>query len=108
MGIAKQGILYKPENFDPKEKYPVIIHYYENFSDRLNTYLRPHAIRDHINIPWFVSNGYLVFTPDIHYIIGEPGQSVCNSVVAAAKYLTSIPYVDSTKIGIQGQSWGRI
>lgn len=28
-GRLSQGILYKPENFDPTKKYPVIFYYYE-------------------------------------------------------------------------------
>ena len=53
-----------------------------------------------------MSNGYLVFDPNIYYKTGEPGQSAYNSVVSAAKYLASMPWVDSAKMGIQGQSWG--
>jgi dipeptidyl aminopeptidase/acylaminoacyl peptidase len=101
-----QGILYKPETFEPKIKYPVIFHYYENMSDQLNKYLEPNAIRDHLNIPWFVSNGYLVFTPDIHYEIGKVGESGLNSIVSAAHYLQKYPWVDIKHIGLQGQSFG--
>jgi dipeptidyl aminopeptidase/acylaminoacyl peptidase len=105
-GETLQGILYKPQNFDPKKKYPVIFHYYESKSDLLNKYLEPAAITDHLNIPWFVSNGYLVFTPDIHYRIGKTGESALNAVVSAAHYLAKFPWVDSKKMGLQGQSFG--
>ena len=105
-GTRSQGILYKPENFDPKKKYPVILNFYEKLSDRLNEYFEPQATGANINIPYFVSNDYLVFTPDIHYSIGEPGQSAYNSVVSAAKYLAKYPWVNATKMGIQGQSFG--
>lgn len=105
-GRSSQGVLYKPENFDPKNKYPLILHYYEKHSDKLNVYQRPEPISDDLEIPWFVSRGYLVFTPDIDYTIGFPGRSAYNSVVSAAKYLTKFPWVDSTKMGVQGHSWG--
>ncbi len=59
-----------------------------------------------VNIPWFVSRGYLVFTPDIYPTIGKVGQSVCNSVVSAAQYLSKMTWVDSTKMAIGGQSYG--
>ncbi|OQP66099.1 hypothetical protein A4R26_33540 [Niastella populi] len=105
-GKTLQGILYKPENFDSTKKYPVIFHYYERLSDGLNIYTDPVASFGPINIPYFVSNGYLVFVPDIVYTIGEPGKSVVSSVVSAAKYLSKSPWIDSAKMGLQGHSFG--
>ncbi|WP_449436331.1 hypothetical protein [Pedobacter steynii] len=35
-GRTSLGMLYKPEDFDPTKKYPVIFHYYEKRSDELN------------------------------------------------------------------------
>jgi len=100
------GILYMPENFDPQKKYPLIFDYYEKRSDELNLYIRPKASEDRINIPWYVSHGYLVFTPDIHYKKGQPGQSAYNAVVSAARYLAGKPWVDARRMGIQGHSFG--
>lgn len=100
------GILYKPENFNANKKYPVIFHYYEKKSYGLNLYLQPAWSTHDINIPLFVSNGYLVFTPDIHYTKGQTGKSALNSVVGAAKYLMKFPWVDSDRMGIQGHSFG--
>lgn len=101
-----QGILYKPENFDPTKKYPVIFTYYEKRSDELNGFLKPKLSQDRINIPTYVSNDYLVFVPDIYYNSGHNGEGVVNSVVSAAKYLSKFPWVDSTKMGLQGHSFG--
>ncbi len=105
-GKMSEGILYKPENFDPAKKYPVIFYFYERNSDGLFNYRQPAPSASTINIPWFVSNGYLVFDPNIYYKTGEPGQSAFNSVVSAAKYLSKMAWVDSNHMGIQGQSWG--
>jgi len=57
-------------------------------------------------IPYFASNEYLVFDPNIYYKNGDPGGSAYNSVVSAAKHFAKMPWVDSTKMAIQGQSWG--
>lgn len=103
---SSQGILYKPENFDPKKKYPLIFYYYEKLSGGLHTYPAPAYSFGVLNIPQYVSNGYLVFTPDIHYTIGHPGQSVLNTLVSAANYLSQLPYVDRKHMGIQGHSRG--
>lgn len=105
-GRMSEGILFKPENFDPKKKYPVVFYFYERNSDGLYNYRAPAPSASTINIPYFVSNGYLVFDPNIYYKTGEPGPSAYNSVVSAAKHLSKLPYVDSTKMGLQGQSWG--
>lgn len=107
-GGPLQGILYKPENFDPHKKYPIIFHYYDQKSDGLHAFLKPDILGSsiNINIPWYVSNGYLVFLPDIHYKIGETGESIINSVVSAAQYLSKMPWVNVQKMGIQGGSFG--
>lgn len=101
-----QGILYKPEDFNEKTKYPVIITYYEKKSQNLFQFIRPDYTGNSINIPWFVSRGYLVFTPDIHYTIGKTGESVINSIFSGTNCLTKLPFVDSTKLGICGHSFG--
>ncbi|NML23329.1 S9 family peptidase [Pseudoflavitalea sp. G-6-1-2] len=105
-GKESEGLLFKPENFDPKKKYPVILYFYERDADGLYNYRNPAPSASTINIPWFVSNGYLVFDPNIYYKNGQPGESAYNSVVSAAKMLAKLGYVDSTKMAIQGQSWG--
>jgi dipeptidyl aminopeptidase/acylaminoacyl peptidase len=106
-GRTEHGILYKPEDFDPGKRYPVIFNYYEQRSDEL--YQFP-DIQDpnggNISIPWFVSRGYLVFIPDIHYAMGANGPCAYNSIVGAAKYLSRFPWVDSKRMGIEGHSFG--
>lgn len=105
-GKEAEGLLFKPEDFDPKKKYPVIFYFYEKNADGLYNYRTPAPSASTINIAYFVSNGYLVFDPNIYYKNGEPGESAYNSVVSAAKYMARMPWVDSTKMAIQGQSWG--
>nr|WP_294994204.1 prolyl oligopeptidase family serine peptidase [uncultured Sediminibacterium sp.] len=105
-GKDAQGILYKPENFDPQKKYPVIFYFYERLSGSLNSYLEPQLSTGDLNIPFLVSQGYLVFCPDIHYTVGDPGESAYDYVVSAAKMLSTKSWVDAKHMGIQGHSWG--
>lgn len=105
-GTLMEGIVYKPENMDTTKKYPVVFYYYDNLSDALNMYLHPALSNGVLNIPWFVSNGYVVCAPDIHYKIGLPGESAFTSVVSAAKYLQKKGYVDPQRMGLQGHSFG--
>ncbi|MBB5437357.1 dipeptidyl aminopeptidase/acylaminoacyl peptidase [Pedobacter sp. AK017] len=105
-GFNAEGILYKPENFDPTKKYPMIAYFYEKLSDGLYTYQSPAPTPSRLNITYFVSNGYLVFTPDISYEKGYPGRSAEEFINSGVEALKKNSWVDGTKIGIQGQSWG--
>jgi dipeptidyl aminopeptidase/acylaminoacyl peptidase len=106
-GIISQGVLYKPKDFDSTVKYPVIINYYQAFSHRLYEFPEPSWTGDAaINIPWFVSRGYLVFTPDIYYEEGYINRSANTTVVSAGEYLSKLPYVDGKRLGISGHSFG--
>ncbi|MDP4260485.1 MAG: prolyl oligopeptidase family serine peptidase [Bacteroidota bacterium] len=105
-GISYTGLVYKPEDFDPSRKYPVIFSIYERNSDELNLYLSPGISHGPINIPWFVSNGYVVYRPDIYYQIGKPGNSALKAVLAAVNYLKKQRWVDNTHLGIEGHSFG--
>ena len=104
--IKAEGLLFKPENFDPNKKYPVIIYFYEKDSDELYNYRSPAPSRSIVNIPYFVSNGYIVFDPDIYYTTGHPGQSAMRSIMPAVDMLCQYPWIDSENMAIQGQSWG--
>ena len=105
-GHHSDGILYKPENFDPTRKYPMIVYFYEKLSDGLYNYQPPAPTPSRLNISYFVSNGYLVFTPDISYEVGHPGKSAEEFINSGVEALKLNSWVDGTKIGIQGQSWG--
>jgi len=105
-GKSSQGILYKPENFDPHKKYPVIFNYYELMTKGAFSFMAPNYNIGNVNIPWLVSRGYLVFCPDIHYTIGHPGRSAYNAVVAGARMIAKLPYVDAKHMAINGHSFG--
>ena len=105
-GKQTQGIVYKPENFDPKKKYPLICYFYEKLTDGLYSYQAPSPTPSRLNIPFFVSRGYVVMAPDISYTTGHPGNDAYNYIVSGARALVKQGYIDSTKMGLQGQSWG--
>src|SRR5258708_15083076 len=104
-GVPLQGILYKPENFDPTKKYPMVSYFYEDLSNGLYNYLPPTG-RNIINLTHYASNRHLVFEPDIHYETGHPGQSALKSIVPGVQMLVAKGFVDSKHMGLQGQSWG--
>lgn len=104
-GVPLQAALYKPENFDPKKKYPLMVYIYERLSQGVHNFVRP-APGTSVNFAYYVSNGYLVLTPDIVYNIGSPGQSALKCVLPAVQELVDRGIVDENAIGIQGHSWG--
>ena len=105
-GKETEGILYKPENFDPKKKYPMIVYFYERNNQTLYNYIAPAPTPSRLNIPFFVSRGYVIFVPDIWYTSGQPGKNAYDYIVSGTRALIKQGFVDSTKIGLQGQSWG--
>ena len=105
-GDSMNGLLFKPENFDPEKKYPMMVYFYERRSDALHQYYSPVPSASIINIPYFVSNEYLVFVPDIKYKIGLPGPTAFDCIVPGVQAMVAKGFVDKDNIGIQGQSWG--
>ncbi len=48
-GKEVEGLLYKPENFDPNKKYPMIVYFYRLHSDQLFNHYYPTPSRSVIN-----------------------------------------------------------
>ncbi|RFS20717.1 hypothetical protein DVR12_19355 [Chitinophaga silvatica] len=105
-GRMLQGVLYKPENFDSTRQYPIIFYHYRKASANLNAYMIPRQYPGCvIDIPTYVSNGYLVFTPDIYFTKGETGKSALDALTSAADELVKRPYIDERRLGVQGCSF---
>lgn len=109
-GARAQAIVYRPEDFDPAHKYPVIFNYYELSTDGLNLYPPPAPLTTgcEINIRTYVSRGYVVVRPDIHYETGKVRDNAVRAVVSAAEHMKSMPWVDGARLGVQGCSFGGI
>jgi dipeptidyl aminopeptidase/acylaminoacyl peptidase len=104
-GIPLKGLLLKPDNFDPKKKYPMIVYIYERLSQGLHQFRNP-GPGTSINPTYYVSNGYLVYMPDIAYEIGYPGPSALKCVLPGVQAVVDKGFVNEKAIGIQGHSWG--
>ena len=100
-GRKLRAILTKPENFDPSKKYPLMVYIYEELTQGLHGYTAPN-VGTSINVPRYVSNGYVLLRPDIVY----PGQSAEKCVIPAINTVVAMGFIDPKRIGIQGHSWG--
>lgn len=104
--------LYKPANFNPKEKYPVMVFLYGG----------PHAqmVKNswgNYFLQYMAQNGYVVFTIDnrgSNYrgkkfedpIYRAMGDIEVKDQVAGVKFLHSLAWVNKNKIGVHGHSYG--
>src|SRR5262249_55761098 len=113
-GVKLLARLTKPPDFDPKKKYPVIVYVYGG----------PHAqvVRD----AWasvspldhyLAERGYLVWSLDNRgswgrghvwesTILKETGKRELADQLVGVRYLKGLPYVDGSRIGIWGWSYG--
>jgi len=98
VGTPLNGLLYTPPDFDPSQHYPLIVYLYERLSSLRHSFFAP-SFGANLNIPYYTSNGYLVYLVDIAYEIGAPGPSALDAVLPRG-------FVNPGRIGIQGSSWG--
>ena len=106
-GTLTEGVLYVPEDLDPSKKYPMLCVFYETGSEDLYTHYNMEPSWSWVNYPFYVSRGYVVFVPDIHYTAGIPGECAWNFVCSGAEAMCDrYPWIDRNRIGIDGQSWG--
>ncbi len=105
-GVRLQGVLMKPEGFDPSRKYPMVVYFYERWSDGLHSHYAMVPHRSRIAFPMYTSRDYLVFIPDIVYRVGYPGESALNAVNPGVLHLMEQGFVDRDRIALQGHSWG--
>lgn len=105
-GKKLEGVIYKPANFDPKKKYPLIVNFYERNSESLYAYRMPEPHRSTIDYHLYNSHDYVIFNPDIRYEDGYPGESCFNSVMPGIALLIAKGYINEKAIAAQGHSWG--
>lgn len=105
-GVKCEGVVYKPANFDPNKKYPLLVNFYETNSETLYSYHQPQPHRSTPDYHLYNSQGYVVFNPDIHYVDGHPGESCYDCVMSGIDKVLEGGYVDEKRIGAAGHSWG--
>ena len=105
-GRQLEGVIYKPADFDPAKKYPLMVNFYERNSETLYKYRMPETHRSTIDYHMYNSNNYIIFNPDVRYTDGHPGKSCYKCVVPGVEMVVKQGYIDEKAIGAQGHSWG--
>ncbi len=104
-GVALQGALFYPANYDSSKKYPMVVYMYEKLSDGVHQFSMP-SERDVYNAAAFTTRGYVYLQPDIVFRPRDPGLSVVDSVVPAVQRVIDMGVADPGRVGIVGHSWG--
>jgi dipeptidyl aminopeptidase/acylaminoacyl peptidase len=103
-GVPLQGVLIKPGNYEPGRRYPVIVYFYELFSQRLHEFNEV-VVNHRPCFPFYASHGYAVFLPDVRFEVGLPGPSEVRCLVPGAQKLVDMGVADPARIGLHGHSW---
>ncbi|MDD2425474.1 MAG: prolyl oligopeptidase family serine peptidase [Bacteroidales bacterium] len=108
--IPLQGVLYYPLNYDPYQKYPMVVLIYERQRHLSNRYPYPFYYDGlGFNIRLLIDQGYFVYLPDI-YIQGKEdkgaGIDALDCVHKALDAVSGNLSIDKSKIGLTGHSFG--
>jgi len=103
-GVPLQGVLSIPDSYQPGEKLPMLVDFYEKNSQNLYRYPRA-VFRDTPMFGKYVSNGYLVLLPDVHFANGTTHDNMLDCVEAATRKVIELGYADPDRIGLHGHSY---
>ncbi|RMH17318.1 MAG: S9 family peptidase [Acidobacteria bacterium] len=103
-GVPLQGVLIKPGNYRPGERYPVLVYFYRFFSQRLHQFNEP-VVNHRPSFPLYAGNGYAIFLPDVRFEIGRPGLAAVKCLVPGVQKLIEMGIADPDRIGLHGHSW---
>jgi dienelactone hydrolase len=103
-GVRLQGTLAIPYDYVEGEKRPMLINFYEKLSQNLHSYPMP-AYRSSPNFAGYVSSGYLVMQPDIHFRLGPSHTQMLECIELALDKVIEMGYVDPARVGLHGHSY---
>jgi dienelactone hydrolase len=103
-GVPLQGTLAIPDGYEPGQRLPMIVRFYEKYSQDLHLYPTP-TYRHQPNFAGYVSNGYLLMQPDVHFRIGSSHSDMLECVEAAVQKIIELGYADPEAVGLSGHSY---
>ena len=107
--------LIKPSNFDPSQKYPVMVYVYGGPHAQMIT--NSWLYGANLWMYWMAEQGYLVFTLDNRgsahrgfdfesQIHRQLGTLEIEDQMVGVEYLKSLPFVDAKRLAVHGWSFG--
>jgi dipeptidyl-peptidase-4 len=116
--VKLNALMIKPTDFDPSKKYPVLIYVYGGpGSQTVVNAWDSDSRRRQLWHEMMAQNGYIVFIVDnrgtggrgkdwMKVVYRQLGEVEVQDQIAGVEYLRKLSYVDSTRIGIWGWSYG--
>ena len=95
-GHQKYAVVYYPPDYQKGKAYPTIFNVYEDFFD--DTFNSQLAL--------LAGHGYVVVQPSVDFDIGFPGEAWLKGVTSAANKLIELGITDSSRMAVQGTSYG--
>ena len=106
-GTHLQGILALPDDYQPGQKRPMIVSFYEKNSQNMHRYSPPSYLTGMGSLPMeAVSRGYITMFADVHFHTGSSHSDMLEAVEAATKKVIELGYADPKHIGLNGHSYG--
>jgi dipeptidyl aminopeptidase/acylaminoacyl peptidase len=103
-GEKMRAVMLVPDGLKADRKAPMLVYFYETWASMFHTFYSP-APGTSPNFARYVSNGYVVVFPDVHYRIGHPGASALGCILPAVDAALRTNYADPARVGIAGHSW---
>ncbi len=111
------AIITFPVNFDPSKKYPVVFTIYGGPGDLNSMSRKLSNTWQGIDPSWYSTNGIITFKVDhrgsghfgkrgLDYLYRSLGKWEILDYEDAVKWLLAKPYIDGTRMGITGSSYG--
>jgi dipeptidyl aminopeptidase/acylaminoacyl peptidase len=103
-GTPVRAVMLVPDGLRPLRKAPLLVYFYETYSSTFHQFYSP-GPGTSPNFARYVSNGYVMLLPDVHYKPGHPGPSALGCIMPAVGAALKTGYVDDKRMGIAGHSW---
>ncbi len=103
-GVRLQGWMGIPDTYQEGQRLPMLVNFYEKYSQNLHRYQRP-VYRSGPQLAGYCSNGYLVMQPDVHFRGGSSHSDMLECVEAAVRKVVEMGYADPEHIGLHGHSY---
>lgn len=114
-GSELRTALLKPRSFDPSRRYPALLYVYggphaqtvrDRWDERLHSFLR-HLADQGMVVFWLDNRGTWARGHAFEArIAGRLGDVESADQLAGVRHLTSLPYVDGSRLGVYGGSYG--
>jgi len=107
-GVKLQGLLAIPDDYQAGEKRPMLVSFYEKYSQDLHLYPTP-SYRTGMGAATPIeamSRGYLYLLADVHFRTGSSHSDMLESVEAATRKVIEMGYADPAHVGLHGHSYG--